>query len=102
MYQAILQSANTEAQFEEMFNVLKSSLPLIIQEKGFTKDDSMWDLESFYIVNHCTLWNNPKMRGLECVIIEKNDQIAVVNFGHHNFVELPECIFRLEDLTKID
>ena len=44
------------------------------------KDNTEWDLHKIYEPNHATIWNNIANIGRQCIVLQKNDKLAVVQF----------------------
>ena len=80
----------------EAFNKSVGDLDSLID----TEYDSEFDMKKIYIPNHVTSWNSISDRERPCIILQKNHQIALVQFVDAEELEptLPR-IFRLDDLS---
>ena len=91
---------STQKEFESLIDMFNQHIT--DSSKGAV-DDTIWDLSKVYTPNHACIWNKVYGIGIECRIVEKNNQVALVQFREpakeeHTF-EIVNCIYRLEDLT---
>lgn len=72
-------------------------------EEGDSKE---YDLNAKYEINYACIWNKREAIDCEVSILQKNDKIALVAFKKEDHQKLNlgllNCIYRLEDLTKIN
>ncbi len=62
------------------------------------------DLDLQYTITHACIWNNPETIGKVVTILEKNEKLCLVMFGRENNkfnLNILQCLFRVEDLTKL-
>jgi hypothetical protein len=101
MYQTIIENRKDGAKaFEELYRVF---LGAVLRGLDIPSDSSEWDMKAKYTPNWACAWNSPMRVGMPCVILEKNDKIAIVSFEGEmqegeNKMNLPKNIYRLEDL----
>lgn len=62
------------------------------------KDQTPWNMNDIYRTKGSCSWNSPDLVGKECMIVDKNDEIAIVVFVGIAGVREAHTIYRLEDL----
>jgi hypothetical protein len=95
-----------ERLYKEFINLLKESNSGFSNiESLFTEDNTKYDLDKRYLINHACLWNDPTSMGKECVIAAKNNKIAMVAIQGGKTktdADLIKALYRLEDLTLLN
>jgi len=68
-------------------------------EELFSNDDAEWDLTRMYVPKWACIWNKQKYIGKKCVVMVKDDNVAVVHFvGSADTSISVDKVYRLEDL----
>jgi len=90
---------------EEFGKLMKAFLHTVPYSKTAVrkKDNSEWDMAAEYETFHACSWNLPGNSFKRCIILQKNDEFALVQFeDQERNRELLHRIYRLEDLVKVD
>lgn len=88
---------------EEAFEDLTKEFHKTVQAPVslFNNDPSEWDLEKPVVIKWACAWNDPDMVDKEALILQKNNQIAIVQLSTREETEkfnVLQRVFRLEDL----
>ena len=99
-YKYLIMFQTTDAEFtsddiELIFQAFKDS----VCEKPIQEDNTEYDLSAIYRITEAQRWNRLTDQGQNCMIYAKNSHIALVMIQAKAYSE-PECIVRLEDITK--
>lgn len=100
MYQSHLNYTGPgQEAFEEL--MINFSKEMKITLDSFSSEE--WDLSKTYFPNHACLWNDYQKIGRRCVILQKNDKMALVAFSEKSPkpMNLLHCLYRLEDLSEV-
>jgi hypothetical protein len=90
---------NPEKEFDNLYKLFLKSADL--DEKILNSNKTNFDLNKKYIINHACIWNKTENFNKECVIVQKNDKIALIVF-ENDFELTLDKFYRLEDLTEIN
>lgn len=86
----------SEDEFKKLETIVYETL---VSEDLLKSDTSEWDMDADYVIEWACIWNKPNNIGKKCKIYQKNDKFALVTINGKG--ELPDCIYRLEDLIKV-
>jgi hypothetical protein len=95
----VTEDINHENDFNNLSNIFFESINL--KPEAIEKNITEWDLTKSYKPNHACIWNKIDNIGKECIIIQKNDSIALVAFDMVLDITLSN-IYRLEDLSQLN
>lgn len=100
MYQHIANEMEQEQNFNKLMDAFDKSIMRLDTIESITTE---FDLSKFYRPNHSCIWNKIFNMNKLCIIIEKNDKLALVQFidGTPEDSTLPR-LYRLEDLSITD
>ena len=98
MYQ-VIENSNSNV---ENFNILMDAFNRTVFKLNNIESNNTEFLignGNFYIINHATFWNKVDNIGKECIILEKNDKLALVMIRGQQEIDTLANLYRLEDLT---
>lgn len=100
MYQSIASELKEDA-FKKLLVAFDINVANIDEVVDNTFDD-IWDLRSNYLVKWGCAWNHVNAVNKECIILQKNDKVALVQFEDRGLNhDVGSRIYRLEDLQAI-
>jgi len=99
MFQTVI---GMEEEFGKLMKALLDTVPhadIAVKEK----DGREWDMNAEYETTHACSWNLPGNSFKRCIILQKNDEFALVQFEDRKRNQgVLHRIYRLEDLEKLD
>lgn len=103
MYQQKENIEQNEDDFNGLYGIFNNQVFNMEKEP---EDNFEYDMNATYSINHICIWNKRNSLNLTCSIVQKNNKIALVRFNKEDKdklknISLLNCIFRLEDLSKI-
>lgn len=86
-----------QGEFSKLITLFKDNIGFKYPEL-LERDEKEYDLSKNYIINWACIWNKVSNVGRQCIIVQKDDQIALVVFPDDMEIT-QDKFYRLEDLT---